>query len=129
MRFPYLPVGARDFAPIITLGLRGRSGWVEMEAYVDSGATVSIFHANRAQILGVSHRAGRPLHLTVGDGGLLEVFLLRIPVRVAGEQFMADLGFSEQLGVGFNLLGRRSFFDRFRVCFDDRRRFLELSPR
>lgn len=127
MRFPYLRVGARDFAPIIALALRGKEGWVEMEAYVDSGASVSIFHADRAEILGFSYRDGRSLHLTVGDGGLLEVFLHRVPVRLAGEQFLAEIGFSAQLGVGFNLLGRRTFFERFHVCFNDHRRFLDFS--
>lgn len=35
--------------------------------------------------------------------------------------------FSKQLGVGFNLLGRKSFFDRFHICFDDKHRFMELN--
>lgn len=99
-----------------------------MEGYVDSGASVSIFHADRAEILGILYRDGRLLHLTVGDGGLLEVFLCRVPVRLGADYFTAEIGFSSHLGVGFNLIGRRTFFERFRVCFDDRRRFLDFSP-
>jgi len=37
------------------------------------------------------------------------------------------LGFSENLGVGFNLLGRVDFFDRFRICFYNKERFVEAT--
>lgn len=126
MRFPYFQLGSRDFAPIITLKLLGKEGWLDLEAYVDSGASTSIFHADRAEILGIDYTKGKKIALTVGDGDLLEIYLHRLNVELAHDRFVAELGFSKQLGVGFNLLGRKSFFDRFRICFDDKRRFVEL---
>lgn len=128
MRFPYFELGPGDFAPIVPLSILGRDGWLGLEAYVDSGASVSIFQADRAELLGVPYQRGRKLRLTVGDGGVIEVYVHALRVELGGERFLADIGFSRQLGVGFNLLGRRSFFERFRICFDDTRRVVEFHP-
>jgi hypothetical protein len=57
--------------------------------------------------------------VVVGDGSYIPVYLFRIPVSIGEIEFTAEIGFSERLGVGFNLLGRRDFFDIFRVCFSD----------
>lgn len=127
MRFPYFQLGPADFAPIIPLKLFGKEGWISVEAYIDSGASISIFNTDRAEILGLDYKKGRKVHLTVGDGGLLEVFVHKLKADLAGHRFTAEVGFSKQLGVGFNLLGRRSFFDHFRICFDDKHRFVELN--
>lgn len=128
MRFPYFQLSPTDFAPIIPLKLWGREGWIDFEAYIDSGASYSIFNVDRAEILGVNYTLGRIIHLTVGDGGLLGVYLHTLRVAIGDEEFRAEIGFSPQLGVAFNLLGRKSFFDRFRICFDDHHRFVELTP-
>ncbi|MCK4390929.1 MAG: hypothetical protein KAV83_11920 [Desulfobacterales bacterium] len=57
--------------------------------------------------------------VVVGDGSYIPVYLFKIAVSIGEIEFMAEIGFSERLGVGFNLLGRRDFFDIFRVCFSD----------
>jgi hypothetical protein len=36
------------------------------------------------------------------DGGLIPVYLHKLPVKFANVKFNAPLGFSENLGVGFN---------------------------
>lgn len=105
----------------------GKEGWIEFEAYIDSGASFSIFNIDRAEIIGLDYKRGRQIHLTVGDGGLLEVYIHRLNVGLANEKFVAEIGFSKQLGVAFNLLGRKSFFDRFGICFDDLHRYVELT--
>ncbi|MBI3443572.1 hypothetical protein HY008_02790 [Candidatus Woesebacteria bacterium] len=128
MRFPYYQITVKDFAPIIPIKIQGPKGWLEFEAYIDSGASVSIFHADRAEILGIDIQDGDSLYLTVGDGGLLEVYLHKVTVELASEQFSSTIGFSDHLGVGFNLLGRKSIFEHFRICFDDLNRFIELTP-
>ena len=127
MRFPYFQLGPGDFAPIITLKIRGKEGWLGVEAYIDSGASFTIFNVDRADILGIDYTKGKRIHLTVGDGGLLEVYILKVEVELANIRFLADIGFSKQLGVGFNLLGMKSFFDRFQICFDDKHRMVDLD--
>jgi hypothetical protein len=42
-------------------------------------------------------------------------------------EFNAPAGFSDALRVGFNLLGRAGFFDRFTMCFNDRARILTAT--
>lgn len=128
MRFPYFQITPKDFAPIIPISLKGKSGWLEVEAYIDSGASFSIFHSDKSDILGIDYTKGKLVYLTVGDGGLLEVYLHNLPVTVAQENFSAVIGFSKHLGSGFNLLGRKTFFEIFRICFDDVKRVVELSP-
>ncbi len=128
MRFPYYQVAPNYFAPIIPLKIYGKNGWMGFEAYIDSGASFSIFGAERADILGLDYTKGERVFLTVGDGGLLEVYLHRLKVELANKAFFAKIGFSKQLGEGFNLLGRKDFFDCFKICFDDLHKFVELTP-
>jgi len=58
--------------------------------------------------------------VVVGDGSYIPVNFFDVPIRIGGIELTATIGFSERLGVGFNLLGRRGVFDLFIVCFNDR---------
>ena len=126
MRFPYFQLGSKYFAPIVPIKILGKEGWIDFEAYIDSGASYSIFKSDRADILGIDYKRGQEFFLTVGDGGLLKVYIHRLKTELANKSFVAQIGFSDQLGIGFNLLGRKSFFEYFRICFDDKGRFVEL---
>jgi hypothetical protein len=66
--------------------------------------------------------------IVVGDGNSISVFFFKVPVRIADFEIVAERGFSEQLRIGFNLLGRKGIFDRFQVCFNDRERVLSFTP-
>lgn len=94
-------------------------------AYVDSGATYSIFHEDVAELLGVNLRGGLKVRVTVGSGEKIPVFLHRLKVQFSGEEFVARIGFSPRLGVEVNLIGQRSFFDKFKICFDSKSNCLE----
>jgi len=50
----------------------------------------------------------------------------RIVVQLALEEFEAMIGFSKQLGIGFNIIGRRDIFERFKVCFTENERVVEF---
>ena len=126
MRFPYFQLDKENFAPIIPLKIKGREGWITFEAYIDSGASLSIFSIDRARILGINYTKGEKMRVVVGNGDLLEVHIHRLQVELANSRFHAQIGFSAQLGIGFNLLGRKSFFERFKICFDDKHGFVEL---
>lgn len=126
MRFPYFQISPKYFAPIVPIKILGKDGWIDFEAYIDSGASYSIFKSDRAEILGLDYKKGQELFLTVGDGGLLKVYIHRMKVELANKNFVAQVGFFNQLGIGFNLLGRKSFFDYFHICFNDMDRFVEM---
>jgi len=49
--------------PIITLAIRYGEMWHPVEAYVDTGATYSVFTAQVADRLGLSYRTGRKVYV------------------------------------------------------------------
>ena len=99
--------------PIIRIGLRHGNSWYPVEVYVDSGATYSVFHERVAERMGLNIRKGKRIYVEVGDGGLINVFLHEMDIQLGNDVFTATIGFSDRLGIGFNLLGRKSIFERY----------------
>jgi hypothetical protein len=124
MNFPYIFLEGR-YLPIVPLELEGLE-WIELRAFVDSGASYSIFHADIAEILGVEYTKGEKSYMTVGDGAQIPVYSHDIHVRFNEREFTAKIGFSNKLGIGFDILGREGFFDRFVICFDDKEKVLKV---
>ena len=114
IKIPYTTLRGRRL-PLATLEIRG----VIFTAYVDSGATYSVFHLVEADIIGVDVEKGRQTTLTVGDGHEIPVYLHKLPVIFLNREFKATIGFTNKLRVGFNLLGRKDFFEKFTICFND----------
>jgi hypothetical protein len=78
------------------------------------------------KILDLNIAKGRKKFMTVGDGSLITVYFHRIPVRFSETNFEADIGFSRQLGIGFDIIGRRDIFERFVICFDEKNKLVEI---
>jgi len=114
-------------APIITVGLKLHETWYPIATYVDSGAAYTLLHTAIAQGAGFNYRAGHRTTLQVGDGGFIPVYLHYLELQIGPERFLAKVGFSERLGVAFNLLGRDSVFTRFKICFQEHQRILSFE--
>jgi len=114
--------------PIITLAISYGDAWHPVEAYVDSGATYSVFTSQVADRLGLSYRTGRRKFVQVGNGAFIPVYLHDLEIQLGRHRLVAPLGFSEKLGIRFNLLGRTGIFDYFKVCFDEKRLIVTFSP-
>lgn len=71
--------------------------------------------------------SGERIMVTVGDGGSIPVYLHELMVKVGTHEFKAVIGFSDRLGVSLNIIGRKSFFEEFVVCFDDKEKLLALK--
>ena len=71
-------------------------------------------------------RTGEKMFIKVGDGGYISVYMFRLPVKIDEEEFEAQIGFSEELGIGFNIMGRKDFFERFTVCFSDEKKMIQF---
>ncbi len=125
MKYSYLQERGKS-APIIPLKLKGKNEWIIFDAYVDSGATYSIFKPEIAEIIGIEMNKGEKLYITVGDGSLITVYLHRIEMELAGKVFEPIVGFSKQLGIGFNILGRKDIFDSFIVTFNEKEKYVEF---
>lgn len=126
MRYSYLQERGK-FAPIIPIRLKSREEWVTFDAYVDSGATYSIFKPEIAEILALELDTGEKVYVTVGDGSLITVYLHNVEIQIAGKTFTATIGFSKQLGIGFNILGRKDIFENFVVTFNEKEKYLEFQ--
>ena len=127
LEFPYMKDTHGRYAPIVYLQARTSNRWLYLQAYVDSGASWSVFHLDVAQLLGIKLNRAKRHYIALGNGSVLPIYLHQIRVRFAGDEFLVPAGFSDALRVGFNLLGRAGFFNRFAVCFNDRARVLTVS--
>ena len=127
VEFPYLKDAQGRYAPIVYLQVWTGNRWLYLQAYVDSGASWSVFHVDVAALLGIKLTRAKRRYVALGNGSVLPIYLQRIRVRFAGQEFSAPAGFSDALRMGFNLMGRAGFFDRFSMCFNDRARRLTVT--
>jgi hypothetical protein len=116
--FRYKSIRGR-LAPIITIGVKIEGLWYPIEAYLDSGAAYTLLRAQVADGIGFDYRAGHQIYLQVGDGSFIPAYLHDLELQVGREQFSTTVGFSDKLGIGFNLLGRVGIFERFKICFQE----------
>ena len=114
IEFPYI-LHKQYLMPIIPLLVEDHKLW----AFVDSGATFSIFSIDDAQRIGIDWDKGRRQMIVVGDGSYIPTYFHDLKLQIGYREITAPIGFSERLGVGFNILGRTGIFDKFQVCFND----------
>jgi predicted aspartyl protease len=94
---------------------------IRTEAFVDSGATFSIFNMDIAKSLKFNLKNAREQFFVVGDGSFIPAKVIRIPVEIGEEKIIADIAFSEKLNIGFNLPGRKGIFEYFdEIAFNDK---------
>ena len=116
------------FLPIIPIKLKGRNECIQSRAYVDTGATYSLFHADVAEILGLELKKGNRKEMVIGDGDTLVVYVHKILVSLAEKEFFASIGFSKGIGIGFNIIGRKDIFDNYIVSFNEKEKQIEFKP-
>lgn len=114
--------------PIVTLAIQYGGNWYPVEAYVDTGATYGVFTVRVADRLGLAYRSGRRVYVQVGDGGFIPVYLHDLAIQLGKHRLTAPLGFSDKLGVRFNLLGRTGILSYFKVCFNEQAFVVTFSP-
>ena len=117
------------FLPIVPLGLQGENGFVKFNVFIDTGASYSLFHASAAEVLGIQLEKGSKDEMTVGDGNALTVYIHTVVVSIAGKEFPTRLGFSREIGVNMNILGRKDIFDKFVICFDEKEKKVTFTSK
>ena len=65
--------------------------------------------------------------IVVGDGSFIPASFVVLPMHIGEVEMKVEVGFSDKLGVGFDLLGRRDVFNVFRVCFSDEERIISFA--
>ena len=114
------------WVPMIPISFKGKVSWHDAWTFVDSGATYSIFHPKELEGTGIEYKQGRKQMIIVGDGSFIPVNFLKLSIKIGDSEVDATIGFSEHLGVGFNLLGRKDIFDKFKVCFNDSKKVVSF---
>lgn len=127
MFIPYKIFGDGSRLPFSRLQINGPKNSLIVETFVDSGADLTICHAACLPDLGLLAKNGLSKRIMVGDGDEIYARLFLLPISFYGYLFKAPICFSDHLGPGFNLLGRKGFFDRFRFCFDDKSARLSIN--
>jgi len=120
MKFPYVELRGR-LLPIVPVEVND----IEFYAFLDSGASFSTFHSDIAEILEIQIESGEKVLVTVGDGSLIPVYMHELKVKFAGKEFEARIGLSKKLGIGFDIIGRKDFFENFKICFDEKNKTVE----
>jgi len=122
MKFKYKVYGDR-LRPVIPVTLRYKDEFIHYEALVDSGADISIFHAEVGEYFGfnnVGHH--RPLE-AFGIGGKVALYYThKIIVEIGGWSYEIEAGFMSDVSgrmVSYGVLGQKGFFNLFKsVKFD-----------
>jgi len=83
---------------------------------VDSGASDCLFHIQFADRIGLDLTRAESGTM-LGISGVRAVLFQKIVLHVAGEALTIRAGFCDGLPVP-GLLGRKGFFDQFRLMFD-----------
>ncbi len=117
-----------NYYPIIKIHFQSPSGISETEAYIDSGASVSIFNVSVAQELDIDYRTGRKHAVLVGNGASIFTYIHKIKMKIAGVWLKVTVGFSPDLGSSINLLGQKDVFNKFKITFDGKNKKIIFIP-
>ena len=114
------------FFPVVRFSLIFKNTKIVIEALVDSGASISVFSADVAEVLGIKVESGKRTSLG-GVGGSIVGYEHQVELAIAQLRTFATVVFSKQYKIGFNLIGRQDVFDKFTICFNEKRKQLELK--
>jgi len=98
---------------------------VFLPAILDTGATYSLFPAEVGWDIGLEIEAGRRQETILSNGQTMEFFIHTARLWIGDFVIDLEVGFGDE--VGFPVLGRVGFFQRFRVSFDHSS--FEILPR
>ncbi len=124
--FPYRTDTHGNTFPIIPITLEFADKKREFYALVDSGATMSVFRGEVADIFKINVESGEKIYLG-GVGGRIKGYVHKLRVEVGGQQFVCPIVFSYEYLVSINLLGREEFFKRFQITFEEKKNRLKLG--
>lgn len=97
-----------------------------VSALIDSGASISIFGEDTANELNINIEKGEK-RILGGVGGRIVGYVHKIKIKVAGKVFICPIVFSREYKVSFNLLGRDTFFEKFKITFDEAKKHVILN--
>ncbi len=125
LEFSYFTLRERHY-PLIPIKLYYGDKNVKTYALLDSGSTLSVFRNEITEDLGIEIHSGQERMLQSASS-LIKVFIHPLTVEINKERFGMNTGFSSDLVTSFNISGRKGFFERFRVTFDERQKKIVME--
>jgi len=115
------------YRPVIPVNLSVGKGVAEFGALIDSGADQCTFPGSIAKELGFKVQSGER-RLFSGIGGSVLAYRHTTLITVADIRLAVDIYYSHEWDdMPFGLLGQEGFFSRFKVHFDYKKKFVQLS--
>jgi hypothetical protein len=115
-----------NYYPIVSVSLSNKKLSTKTSALIDSGASISIFSETVANTLNINIESGEKRVLG-GVGGRIVGYVHNVKIKVAGKSFICPVVFSREYNVSINLLGRDTFFEKFRITFDEKEKTVILQ--
>ena len=125
LAFSYKQIGKR-FLPIISVKIGKESKFIETEAYVDSGASISAFHTTIAELLNIDYKKGEIVY-PKGTAGHIKAYKIKAKLQIEKTEINCNVLFSNELTTKFNLLGLEGVFDTFKILFDNKNKKIILE--
>lgn len=130
MKFRYKKYAPGILRPVIPIEILHKDIGVPYEVLVDSGADISIFDAQIAEILGIDLKTGKEQKVAGLTGFSESHYLHQVTIAVGGWRYKIEAGFLPNIGrFGYGVVGQKGFFDIFVVKFDLIREEIELKVR
>ena len=95
-------------------------------ALIDSGAIISFFREDIAERLGIEIEKGEEITLK-GIGGWIKGYKHELHLEVSKKIFSCPVVFSREYFISLNILGRNSFFEKFKITFDEAQKRVILT--
>ena len=134
MRFRYTEIPnqqdpARPFhRPYLIVRLTNGTKHKDVISLVDSGADLCLFHSDIGKLIGIDVEAGSEVAFQGVSGSNGIGYLHSIDLNVRGMSSISlEVGFTDSMAVGTGLLGQQGFFEQFRISFQLKNRFFEIS--
>lgn len=115
--------------PIVQIEVLGPAGRRAFDALIDSGADVSLFNAQVAELLGLDLSKAKVRNFLGISGGIEARTLENVEIQIEGidTPVTIPVSFVQSDSVGL-LLGQEGFFDTFRIKFEKDHNTFEIVP-
>lgn len=129
-KFKYLRAGAFK-RPIIPISLKNKKNKVKYLALVDSGADFNIFHADIAELLGISLDELQETEFSgIKKDAKATGRYTVLEIGIDNYFFDAPVLFSDSISSsGYGIVGQRGFFEHFKIKFDYKGDNIEIKTK
>jgi len=98
-----------------------------LNCIIDTGACVSMMPAELGLVIGLNIKSGEPFLATGLDNIAVSSYIHKVEFYIGKILCKIEVAFSEKFKFPFGLLGRKDFFDMFKIHFYQSENFFELE--